>query len=104
MDPVFMEEVEKLREALGYPIRVSSVYRCPDYNSQFSSTGSMGPHTTGKALDILVSGRNAHELIKSALKHGFTGIGISQNGPHSKRFSHLDKMDDLSKRPWIWSH
>ena len=56
---------------------VSSGYRCPEYNDQVSSSGLTGPHTTGRAVDVVCSG-DALKIMELAIKHGMTGIGVSQ--------------------------
>ena len=43
------------RDTLGFPITITSAYRCPEHNDKVSSTGLSGPHTTSKACDIHVS-------------------------------------------------
>ena len=103
MDAVFMIRPEELRRAFGKPMRLSSAYRCPDHNERISKTGRTGPHTTGRAVDVLVSGEDAYRLVRLALEHGFTGIGIAQRGPHERRFIHLDDLDGPT-RPWVWSY
>tara|TARA_Y100000310_G_scaffold280598_1_gene300440 strand:+ start:283 stop:672 length:390 start_codon:yes stop_codon:yes gene_type:complete len=106
MDPVFMDLVESLRDAYGKPMIVSSAYRTPEHNERVSSTGRTGPHTTGKSIDVVVNGSDALTLVHMALSLGFTGIGISQKGPHEKRFIHLDTLqnEDHPPRPWLWSY
>lgn len=102
----FMEKVEALRIKLGRPARVSSGARCPEYNAKVSHTGRTGPHTTGRAIDLLVSGLVAYELLELATSCGFTGIGISQKGDHLQRFIHLDDLTNEpgQPRPWVWSY
>ena len=103
MDPDFIGRLQDLRDVFNAPIRISSGFRCPDHNDRVSSTGRDGPHTTGKAADILVSGRDARDLV--ALADEFTGIGISQKGDHASRFIHLDTLTAPdAPRPWIWSY
>ena len=107
MNHAFMNEVVELRKEADFPFPVNSGYRCPQYNSTLSSTGPTGPHTTGRALDIGVSGNRAHRLVELAMRRGFTGIGIKQHGAHGKRFVHIDNLsghDTQGKRPWIWSY
>ncbi|MEO5333845.1 MAG: D-Ala-D-Ala carboxypeptidase family metallohydrolase [Magnetococcus sp. YQC-5] len=99
MVPAFMEKLETLRLAFGKPMPVSSGYRCPMHNAQASHTGLSGPHITGKAVDIQVSGADAYHLLALALSHGFTGIGLSQRGEHSSRFLHLDMIEPGPGRP-----
>ena len=106
MHPDFMEKLEVLRVDYGHSINLSSAFRCPDYNLRISKkTGSAGPHTTGKAVDILVSGARAHKLMRLAFLHGFPRFGISQHGYHNKRFIHLDALNGESDLwPWVWSY
>ena len=97
--------LQRLRDAIGKPISLSSAYRCPTHNYKISSTGKEGPHTTGKAIDILCSGKFAHELLGLAMIRSsiWKGIGISQKGKHKSRFIHLDTIES-DNRPWIWSY
>jgi len=103
MNDRLLDALDKMRELCCFPFIISSGYRCPEYNNKVSSTGLTGPHTTGKAVDIVVSGKDAHKLLKYAYMYNFTGIGISQRGDHSKRFIHLDIIEG-NTRPWIWSY
>ncbi len=103
----FMEKVETLRAVYGKPMRVTSAARCPAHNDLVSSTGRTGPHTTGRAIDIGVSGADAHQLLRVAMRFGnFTGIGVSQKGAHEKRFLHLDDLPNApgQPRPTLWSY
>jgi zinc D-Ala-D-Ala carboxypeptidase len=103
MDEEFMEVLEDIRNAFGKPMYVNSGYRCPVHNSNVSSTGPTGPHTTGKAIDIRIYGYDAYRLIGIAYSHGITGIGVNQKGPMGRRFVHLDIIhSDL--RPRVWSY
>jgi len=103
MDASFMEQIETLRMRMGFPFHVSSAFRCPEHNDHVSSTGLNGPHTTGRAIDILVSGEDAYSLIRIALLHNFTGLGVAQKGLHASRFVHLDDLTD-GTRPWVWTY
>lgn len=103
MQPEFMEKLIALRKQLNFPFTIVSAYRCPRHNINVSSTGDSGPHTTGRAIDISIHGEKALLLIKTALEHGFTGIGINQKG--IGRFTHLDTLaaPDFI-RPTVWSY
>ena len=58
------------------------------------------------AVDVLVSGEDAHRLIKIAMGQGAKGIGVQQKGPHDKRYLHLDMWSKAPEglRPWVWSY
>lgn len=101
-----MDKVERLREKLQRPMRVTSAYRCPEYNAAVSSTGGKGPHTTGRAIDLAVSGYVAYEVLEAAFNMGFTGLGVAQKGDHLTRFIHLDDLPNAAgqPRPWVWSY
>jgi zinc D-Ala-D-Ala carboxypeptidase len=103
MDEAYMAQLVFFRKAYGKPMILSSAFRCPRHNARVSSTGADGPHTTGRAVDILISGSAAHALVKLAFSLDFTGIGVRQNGPHAARFIHLDTLDG-PVRPWIWTY
>lgn len=106
MDADFMKKLIALREHLEFPFIVSSAYRCPKHNEKVGATGKQGPHTTGRAIDIKVSGVQAYKLLQYAAQFGFTGIGVKQVGPHNSRFIHLDDLahTDGFPRPGMWSY
>lgn len=105
MDMGFVLRLDALRHDYAKALRVTSGYRCPVHNARISTTGANGPHTTGKAADLAISGRDAYALVRLAMRHGFTGIGVSQKGPHGQRFLHLDSLPDgVQPRPWVWSY
>jgi len=100
MKPEFMAKLQKLREAYGSPMRITSGYRCPDHPIE-AKKARPGAHASGQAADIGIQGAEAHRLLKMALEAGFTGVGVQQKG--SGRFLHLDTLEgDL--RPTIWSY
>ena len=102
---LFMMKILKIRETLQFPLPVTSGYRCPSHNRTVSGK-SVGSHTMGHAVDILVSGLKAFKLSQAAMDAGITGIGWKQHGSHSGRYIHLDDLteEDGFKRPTIWSY
>lgn len=104
MDVVFMNKLQQLRQLYNKPLIISSAYRCPEYNKQVSSSGLTGPHTTGKAVDIIISGKAAYTLLNLIVELGFTGIGFNQKGLVNKRFIHIDTIEDELIRPNLWSY
>ena len=98
--------LDDMRKAWGRPIIITSGYRCPAHNQRVSSTGAAGPHTTGRAVDLAVHGRDAFVIVRLALERGFTGLGFHQRGPHGGRFLHLDTLPDApgQPRPWCWTY
>lgn len=104
MDAEFMAKLDAIREECGFPLNVTSGFRCKAHNAQVSRTGLHGPHTTGHAVDIRVMGSQCHKFLGTALKHGMTGIGVSQKG--KSRFIHVDDLTNADgyPRPTIWSY
>lgn len=101
--PEFMDRLQAVRNACGFPLSVTSGYRSPEYNAQVSRSGPGGVHTTGRAVDIQIFGAPALRLVEYALRYGFTGIGVNQSGHHLGRFIHLDDVQD-ARRPALWSY
>lgn len=99
MDAGFMKKLERVRLMYGRAMIPTSGYRCSDYNEMTSSSGTHGPHTTGRAVDIRVYGSWAVELLEVAISHGLNGIGVMQKGDYYSRFLHLDDL-----RPRIWTY
>ena len=100
-----MKKLEALRKEFNQPMIITSGYRHESYNQVIGGSKN-SPHLYGKAVDVLVSGKTAYRLMKLAIQHGFTGIGVSQRGSHDSRFLHIDTMDssNIHPRPWIWSY
>jgi zinc D-Ala-D-Ala carboxypeptidase len=104
MRPRFMDRLYELRQQYGKPMLFSSGYRCPDHPVEAGKSNGPGVHTLGCAADILVSGREAFELLRLAVAAGFTGAGVAQKG--ANRYLHLDDAPDSLRfvRPMIWSY
>ena len=98
-----IDKLQLVRDELGFPLIVSSGYRSADHPVE-KSKSKPGTHNQGIAVDIAISHEKAYKLIASAIKHGFTGIGVKQKG--SGRFIHLDisEGDESRPRPHIWSY
>lgn len=107
MDENFMKRLVALRKRLGFPMRVTSAYRCPAHDAAVggSSTPGEGPHALGRAVDIALVGERVPILLKLALGSGFTGFGLRQKGPWDERFIHLDDLSsEQASRPRIWTY
>jgi hypothetical protein len=55
----------------------------------------------GLAVDVLCRGQKALTIVETAIRLGFTGVGISQK--KGQRFVHLDVKPTESKRLWSYS-
>ena len=99
-DAGFLAILNRIRADCGFPLVVTSGYRCVDHPIEAAKPYT-GSHTTGKAVDLAVSHKQAHKLLHVALMCGITGIGVNQTG--NRRFIHLD-MSDVAPRPTVWSY
>jgi zinc D-Ala-D-Ala carboxypeptidase len=100
----FLDRLERLRVRYARPMPINSGYRTPQHNAVVSKTGTTGPHTTGRAVDVRVTGPDAVDLVRLAFMCGFTGVGVSQKGG-AARFIHLDDLAAPAfPRPAIWSY
>jgi uncharacterized protein YcbK (DUF882 family) len=106
MNADFMARIVGLRRAVGFPFIVTSAFRCEAYDRNIApGIFAPRPHVLGKAMDINVYQGRALTLVRAALDHGFTGIGLAQKGELRSRFVHLDTCtaaDGL--RPTIWTY
>lgn len=94
--PELLILLDKLREALGHAVILTSACRCAKHNTAVGGT-SNSAHLTGQAADILChDGAYRYRLITEALKL-FPRIGIS------KEFIHVD-IDTTKKINTIWTY
>ena len=102
MDEPFMAKLVNFRRRTGIIMPVTSGFRCPQHNLAVSDTGLAGPHTTGKAVDILIAGEMASLVLRDAFSSGFLGIGAMQHGDWSKRMLHLDMLPRPFQTFWTY--
>ena len=99
MGSVFMRALQELRYKYYRPRVSTSVYR--DITHPVEACKQVpGYHNKGVAADIACTSDQAYALIKLAIKHGFTGIGVCQNGKRD-RFIHLDMRETT---PVVYSY
>ena len=96
----FASEIDALRERVGFPLILSSAYRCAIIRLR-SAKKSQAHTATGRAVDVAVTGEQALKVIDAALDMGFERVGVQQKG--SGRFIHLDKAHGFPA-PAIWSY
>lgn len=93
-DKDFLNKLSKLRELCGFPLTVTSYFRCCNHPEE-ASKAVPGWHNKGMAIDIVKpQGIRGYLLLKNAIKVGFTGIGVA------KTFIHLDTRDT----PAVWGY
>lgn len=100
MNPKLLEMLDQLREAYGYPIKLTSTYRSPDHPIEAKKT-KPGEHAYGAAVDIAcVGGEATFKLVKAAIEVGFTRIGISRKN----NFVHVGIGYDGAPPITIWTY
>ena len=99
MQPHFLERLQALRTEYGKPMLIKSGFRSTRHSIE-ARKPSPGRHSEGIACDIGCNPVAAYEIVALAIKHGFTGIGISQRNGIA-RFVHLDLRD---APPLIWGY
>lgn len=78
MDEKLLSMLDDLREAYGYPIKLTSAYRSPDHPIE-AKKSKPGEHAYGAAVDIAcIGGEATFKLVKAAIETGFKRIGISR--------------------------
>lgn len=85
MNPVLLEKLDQLRERIGYPIIVTSGYRCEFWNRMCGGV-SDSQHLKGNAADVYCDQVTVDELANLAAEIGFDGIGRY----YESEFVHLD--------------
>ena len=95
MKPEFLLKLDALRESCGFPFVITSGYRSPDHPIE-AVKEIPGTHAQGIAADIKIT-NSAHRytIIREALAHGFTGLGVAGD------FIHVDTRGTV---PVIWTY
>ena len=96
MDEEFLEKLDALREACGFPFTITSGYRDPEGHPIEAKKQKAGTHARGIAADIQVmNGVQKYKIIEEAIKLGFNGIGVAET------FIHVDLRQSY---PVVWSY
>jgi len=95
MQPEFLQKLQMLRYKYGRPMIVTSGYRSPRHSIE-AAKASPGYHARGQAVDIAVTGKDAHDLVFLAMTSGFNGIGVA------KTFVHLDTRPHEQRTIWVY--
>lgn len=100
INPILLEQLDKLREMWGGPIWVSCMYRCYEHNLAVGSfPGSQ--HELGNAADIYVDGDywDFYNLVMDS--ELFDGVGCYP--PGEGEFVHVDvRCDATMPNYYLW--
>jgi len=84
LHPELLVKLERLREAWGSPLLLTSGFRCEKHNKKVNGAEA-SLHLLGQAADVVVLEENQREFMEAAEKEGF-----DQFIPYGKRnFVHL---------------
>ena len=95
----FIEKLDKLREACGFPFIITSGYRDPSHPIEAKKTKA-GTHAQGIAADIKVNnGLQRFKIVEKAIALGFTGVGVARG------FVHVDIRNPDDTTPFVmWTY
>jgi len=91
----FIERLDELREACGFPFIITSGYRDPSHPIEAKKTKA-GTHAQGIAADIKVNnGLQRFKIVEKAIALGFTGVGVARG------FVHVDIRNPDDTTPYV---
>lgn len=99
MSPEYLKKLQAIRSIYGKPMRITSGYRHPTHPIE-AAKKYPGEHSTGRASDVAISGKDALELISIALSCGMTRLGVQQKG--RARFLHLGDSPEFISTVWSY--
>jgi zinc D-Ala-D-Ala carboxypeptidase len=83
MQPEFMNVLQAIRSEYNKPMKITSGYRHFLHPIEARKGHANGEHTTGSCADIACdNSQDRFKLVKIALKHGITRIGIASSFIH----------------------
>jgi hypothetical protein len=85
IDEQALDKLQKLRDALGKPLVLTSAYRSPAHNKRVGGAKN-SRHMQGDAFDVRMENHDPHAFEMAARAAGFTGFGYY---PKSG-FMHID--------------
>ena len=94
MEQEFLEKLDQLLGACGFPFEVTSGYRHPTQHPIERKKAVPGTHAQGIAADIKITNADhRYTIVANALNLGFTGIGIDDGFVH---------VDTRGTTPVLW--
>ena len=94
MEQEFLEKLDQLRGACGFPFEVTSGYRHPTKHPIEMKKAVPGTHAQGIAADIkITNAAHRYAIVSNALNLGCTGIVIDDDFVH---------VDTRGTTPVIW--
>lgn len=83
MQHEFLEVLQNIRTDYGKPMTITSGFRSVNHPIEKRKTHSHGEHTQGMCADVMCTlSQDRFLLIKLALEHGITRIGVAKTFLH----------------------
>ncbi len=96
VSPELVNALQRLRQAVGVPIRINSGVRCIAHNKAVGGAAN-SQHLLGLAADISAPGVSLRDLYDHAELVGFQGLGVAEHG----NYLHVDVREGPRAR---WSY
>lgn len=82
-----IEMLQVLRDEIGFPVKITSGYRCAAYQEDLKRRGyetakGISQHELGAAVDIKTGHHTGEELEKFARQVGFMAVGVGKHWVH----------------------
>jgi hypothetical protein len=91
LDDQALDKLQKLRDALGKPLILTSAYRSPAHNKKVGGAKN-SRHMQGDAFDVMMTNHDPYAFESAARNVGFTGFGFYQKSG----FMHIDTGPERS--------
>lgn len=89
IEPELLEKLQKLRTMVNFPFVLNSAFRCIAHNKKEGGKPKSF-HLQGKAVDVLMKGKDIVAFAILAEEIGFKGIGSYRDNKGNPVFIHLD--------------
>ena len=90
-----VDRLQRIRDAIRMPIRITSGYRCKTYNAQVGGETDSA-HLTGEAVDVLMPSNEYRAIFIEQMVRWFSRYGIYD------RHIHMDISTTMpSPRCWV---
>lgn len=97
IDPEFMKRIDQARAKAGIPFKVTSGFRCPEWNKKIKGSAHSS-HMSGLALDLSASNSvERFTIVQTLLACGFSRLGIGAD------FVHVD-LDNSKVQSVLWGY
>jgi hypothetical protein len=95
IDPKLVECLEKIRVAVGKPVKITSGYRSWGYNSRlyrqvYKKRPTLSQHCSGRAADIRITGMSGNEIARTAIDICGCNIGVGIGMGSDRNGVHID--------------